>query len=69
MINERGGGFTTMVTSPKSERKGEGVFRTYFINNRGDEQMGNTWNYVADAAPDPKWVEVSDAGQAEWQKP
>ena len=20
------------------------VFRTYFINNRGDEQMGNTWN-------------------------
>jgi predicted dithiol-disulfide oxidoreductase (DUF899 family) len=22
------------------------VFRTYFINNRGDEQMGNTWNYL-----------------------
>ena len=21
-------------------------FRTYFINNRGDEQMGNTWNYL-----------------------
>ena len=27
-------------------RDGERVFRTYFINNRGDEQMGNTWNYL-----------------------
>jgi predicted dithiol-disulfide oxidoreductase (DUF899 family) len=27
-------------------RKGEDVFRTYFVNNRGDEQMGNTWNYL-----------------------
>jgi predicted dithiol-disulfide oxidoreductase (DUF899 family) len=77
---------------------GDRVFRTYFINNRGDEQMGGTWNYlditplgrqevwedspegypqtptykwwnwhdsyVADAAPDKKWVEVSDAGEA-----
>jgi Bacterial protein of unknown function (DUF899) len=24
---------------------GDRVFRTYFINNRGDEQMGSTWNY------------------------
>jgi predicted dithiol-disulfide oxidoreductase (DUF899 family) len=22
------------------------IFRTYFINNRGDEQMGSTWNYL-----------------------
>jgi Bacterial protein of unknown function (DUF899) len=22
------------------------VFRTYFINSRGDEQMGGTWNYL-----------------------
>jgi len=22
------------------------VYRTYFVNNRGDEQMGNTWNYL-----------------------
>jgi predicted dithiol-disulfide oxidoreductase (DUF899 family) len=22
------------------------VFRTYFLNNRGDEQMGSTWNYL-----------------------
>src|SRR6202140_4566378 len=25
---------------------GDNVFRTYFINNRGDEQMGSTWNYL-----------------------
>ena len=76
-------------------RDGESIFRTYFINNRGDEQMGGTWNYlditplgrqehwedspegypqtptykwwnwhdsyVEGAAPDKKWVEVSDA--------
>jgi predicted dithiol-disulfide oxidoreductase (DUF899 family) len=22
------------------------MFRTYFINSRGDEQMGSTWNYL-----------------------
>jgi predicted dithiol-disulfide oxidoreductase (DUF899 family) len=27
-------------------RDGDKVFRTYFVNNRGDEQMGNTWNYL-----------------------
>jgi len=27
-------------------RDGEKVFRTYFINNRGDEAMGNTWSYL-----------------------
>jgi predicted dithiol-disulfide oxidoreductase (DUF899 family) len=27
-------------------RDGDRVFRTYFINNRGDEQMGGTWNYL-----------------------
>ena len=79
-------------------RDGGKIYRTYFITNRGDEQMGGTWNYlditplgrqeewedspagypqtktykwwnwhdsyVADAAPDRKWVEVSDAGEA-----
>ena len=78
------------------------VFRTYFVNNRGDEQMGSTWNYLditalgrqeeweespegypqtlpykwwnwhdnydAEASPDPKWVEVSDAGEAAFRK-
>jgi predicted dithiol-disulfide oxidoreductase (DUF899 family) len=27
-------------------RDGERIFRTYFIESRGDEQMGNTWNYL-----------------------
>jgi predicted dithiol-disulfide oxidoreductase (DUF899 family) len=27
-------------------RDGEKIFRTYFINARGDEQMGSTWNYL-----------------------
>ena len=83
-------------------RDGERVFRTYFINVRGDEAMGTTWSYldmtalgrqeewedspegtpqsrpykwwnwndsyVANAAPDPKWVEVSDAGEAAFRK-
>ena len=22
------------------------MFRTYFVNNRGDEAMGGTWNYL-----------------------
>jgi hypothetical protein len=78
------------------------VFRTYFINNRGDEAMGTTWsylditplgrqeiwedspegypqsapykwwnwheNYDAEASPDRKWVEVSDAGEAAFRK-
>jgi predicted dithiol-disulfide oxidoreductase (DUF899 family) len=27
-------------------RDGERVYRTYFVNNRGDEAMGNTWSYL-----------------------
>jgi predicted dithiol-disulfide oxidoreductase (DUF899 family) len=27
-------------------RNGDKIFRTYFIKDRGDEQMGNTWNYL-----------------------
>ena len=27
-------------------RDGANVFRTYFINNRGDEKMGGTWSYL-----------------------
>ena len=83
-------------------RGGDSVFRTYFINSRGDEQMGSTWNYLditalgrqetwedspedyprtppykwwnwhdnydAEASPDPKWVEVSDAGEVAFRK-
>lgn len=79
-------------------RDGAQVFRTYFINSRGDEALGTVWsyldatplgrqetwedlpegyprsppykwwnwndNYAAEAAPDPEWVAVSDAGEA-----
>ena len=27
-------------------RDGEGVYRTYFLNNRGDEALGSTWSYL-----------------------
>jgi len=27
-------------------RDGDSVYRTYFVNNRGDEVMGNTWSYL-----------------------
>jgi predicted dithiol-disulfide oxidoreductase (DUF899 family) len=79
-------------------REDDRIFRTYFINSRGDEAMGTVWSYldmtalgrqeewedspegtpqsrpykwwnwnesyVPNAAPDPKWVAVSDAGEA-----
>jgi predicted dithiol-disulfide oxidoreductase (DUF899 family) len=27
-------------------REGDEVFRTYFVNSRGDEAMGSTWSYL-----------------------
>ena len=79
-------------------RDGDRVFRTYFINSRGDEAMGTVWsyldatplgrqevwedspegypqtptykwwnwhdNYEAETTVDPRWVKVSDAGEA-----
>src|SRR5215208_2600966 len=27
-------------------REGDGIFRTYFVNDRGDEAMGSTWAYL-----------------------
>jgi predicted dithiol-disulfide oxidoreductase (DUF899 family) len=27
-------------------REGDRIFRTYFIDNRGDEHMGSTWSYL-----------------------
>ena len=84
-------------------RDGDRVFRTYFVDNRGDEAMGSTWNYLditalgrqeawedsppgypqtptykwwnwhdtyaAGKAPDPRWVAVSDAGEAAFRNP
>ena len=83
-------------------RDGNKIFRTYFINSRGDEAMGSLWSYlditalgrqevwedspegypqerpykwwnwndsyIPHAAPDPNWVEVSDAGEAAFRK-
>lgn len=82
---------------------GAKIYRTYFIDNRGDEAMGSLWsyldltplgrqelwedspagypqsppykwwnwndNYGAEDKPDPKWVEVSDAGEAAFRDP
>src|SRR3712207_8249898 len=31
-------------------REGEQIYRTYFIDSRGDEAMGTTWSYL-DMAP------------------
>lgn len=31
-------------------RDGDKVFRTYFVNNRGDEKTGGTWSYLDLAA-------------------
>lgn len=79
-------------------READRIYRTYFINNRGDEAMGSVWsyldltalgrqetwedspagypqeppykwwnwhdNYDAEATPDPKWVQISTAGEA-----
>jgi len=38
------------------------VFRTYFVNNRGDEQMGGTWNYLDITAlgRQEKWEDSPD---------
>ena len=83
-------------------RDGSQVYRTYFINSRGDEAMGTVWsyldmtalgrqeawedspkgypqtptykwwnwhdNYEAEASPNQRWVEVSDAGEAAFRK-
>jgi len=84
-------------------RDGEQIYRTYFVDNRGDEAFGNIWsyldltplgrqevwedsppgypqtppykwwnwhdNYDAETRPDPKWVAVSDAGEAAFRDP
>ena len=40
-------------------RNDDRVFRTYFINNRGDEAMGSTWSYL----------DITPLGrQEEWEK-
>ncbi len=83
-------------------RDGERIYRTYFVNWRGDEAMGTLWSYLditplgrqeiwedspegypqtppykwwnwhdmygTETSPNPKWVEVSDAGEAAFRR-
>jgi predicted dithiol-disulfide oxidoreductase (DUF899 family) len=49
-------------------RDGENIFRTYFINNRGDEAMGSTWNYL-DLTPLGRQEEWEDSPQGYPQTP
>jgi len=49
-------------------RDGDRVFRTYFVNNRGDEQMGGTWNYL-DITPLGRQESWEDAPEGYPQTP
>ena len=49
-------------------REGDGLFRTYFINSRGDEQMGGTWNYL-DITPLGRQEEWEDSPDGYPQTP
>ena len=49
-------------------RNGERVFRTYFINNRGDEAMGSTWTYL-DATALGRQEEWEDSPEGYLQTP
>jgi predicted dithiol-disulfide oxidoreductase (DUF899 family) len=49
-------------------RDGESVFRTYFINNRGDEAMGSTWSYL-DVTPFGRQEEWEDSPEGYPQTP
>lgn len=49
-------------------RDGDRVFRTYFVDNRGDEQMGGTWNYL-DVTPLGRQEEWEDSPEGYPQTP
>src|SRR3984885_3181139 len=49
-------------------RDGGRVFRTYFINNRGDEAMGSTWSYL-DMTPLGRQEEWEDSPEGYPQTP
>jgi predicted dithiol-disulfide oxidoreductase (DUF899 family) len=44
------------------------IFRTYFINNRGDEGMGTVWNYL-DATPLGRQEDWEDSPEGYPQTP
>jgi predicted dithiol-disulfide oxidoreductase (DUF899 family) len=49
-------------------RDGDEVFRTYFINSRGDEAMGGTWDYL-DITPLGRQEEWEDSPEGYPQEP
>jgi predicted dithiol-disulfide oxidoreductase (DUF899 family) len=49
-------------------RDGDSISRTYFINSRGDEAMGSTWNYL-DMTPLGRQEEWEDSPQGYPQTP
>jgi predicted dithiol-disulfide oxidoreductase (DUF899 family) len=49
-------------------RDGDRIFRTYFVDNRGDEQMGITWNYL-DITAFGRQEEWEDSPQGRPQTP
>jgi len=49
-------------------RDGDSLFRTYFVNNRGDEAMGSTWSYL-DITPLGRQEEWEDSPEGYPQTP
>jgi predicted dithiol-disulfide oxidoreductase (DUF899 family) len=49
-------------------RTGDAVFRTYFVNSRGDEAMGSTWSYL-DVTPLGRQETWEDSPQGYPQTP
>src|SRR5437879_7385710 len=50
-------------------RDGERLFRTYFINGRGDEAMGTTWSYLDMTAlgRQETWEDSPEGYESVWQ--
>jgi predicted dithiol-disulfide oxidoreductase (DUF899 family) len=49
-------------------RDGDRVYRTYFLNNRGDEALGSTWSYL-DLSPLGRQEEWEDSPEGYPQSP
>lgn len=49
-------------------REGDRIFRTYFLDNRGDEKLGGTWSYL-DITPLGRQEEWEDSPQGYPQEP
>ena len=39
-------GTNAFIRDPDAGAGGDRIFRTYFVDGRGDEHMGSTWNYL-----------------------